>query len=68
MAKIPYTRSEKKETKYTIHQAFNIARMRLSNRPVCTNAVRGRSYDTRITLVELNELVDQLVDDTRYYG
>lgn len=68
MAHITFTKAEKKEKKYTIFQAIQAARLRLGNRSICTNALCDRSDNYPITLVELNEIADQIVDDTRYYG
>lgn len=67
-----YTRSERTVQKYTVYQAIESARRRLAEKKwfkgkVCTNAVSGRANSEKITLEELNEIADEIVNDTRYY-
>ena len=70
--KITYTHSEKNDFKYTVKQAVDIAAMLVKGK-VCINALTtGRavpwSFSKKITLEELNNLVDQMVDDSRFYN
>ena len=69
MANIPYTKSEKTEKRWTVGQAVKAAELRLKGIPMCVNCLRGRYYDmsTKITLVELNQIADSLVDDSHFY-
>jgi len=69
MTHIPYTKTEKTEKKWTVGQAVAAAEIRLKGIPMCVNALRGWYYDlsTKITLVELNQIADSLVDDSHYY-
>lgn len=74
---IPYTRSEREDKNYTVAQAVSSARQRMSlearqrrskaPRGICVNALRGRPYSEKITLKELNQLAQALVDDSYYY-
>lgn len=64
-----YTYSEKNDRKYTIYQAWQSARSRLSDRyQLCVNAISGRANGEKITLQELNQLADQMVSDSKYYA
>lgn len=66
---ITYTWSERNEKNYTVGQAVKAAQARLpEGKQYCSNALKGRPLTDSITLVELNELADQIVDDTNYYG
>lgn len=69
---IPYTEAERTQTNYTVGQAVKVAALLLKGKPMCVNALSDRYYtrdlSTPITLVELNSLSDQLVDDSHYYG
>ena len=68
MSRIPYTETEKRVKKYTVGTAAKIAETRLKGRGLCINAISGRSLAEPITLVELNNLVDQMVDDSFYHS
>lgn len=70
-----YTLTERTEKSKTVGQAVNIALMLLRERhnlnKVCTNALhRGRHRredDEPITVVELNKLVEDMVNDTTFH-
>ena len=67
---ITYTRADRTEKKYTIGHAIENARQVLATHrihEICVNAVRQRDHSTRLTLVELNELQEQLIDDSKFY-
>ena len=64
---VAYTERETLERKYTNNDAVAAAKVRLGNRPYCTNALYRRGPD-RLTLPELNDLADSIVDDTVFYG
>lgn len=59
-----YTHNEKTVKKYSIYRAIQSARKRLNGIPVCTDVVAGRADSDKITLMELNQLADQMVSDT----
>lgn len=64
-----YTPSEKTVRKYTVYQAVQSATARLNGRyPLCVNAVSKMQNSDKITLKELNDLADQMVDDSKYYA
>ena len=65
---IPYTERETVEKNYTVQQALEAASVRMNGRPICLDAIRRRSRDEKITLVELNTIADLVIDDTRYYA
>jgi hypothetical protein len=62
-----YTRSEQTVKKYTVRDAVKAAEVRLKGVPLCVNALKRRSYDDKITLAELNDLADQMVDESNDY-
>lgn len=65
-----YTKSERTVKKYTVEQAVNSALVRLNKiglTQVCTDKIKGRNNDEKITLEELNRISDELYDDTIYY-
>lgn len=63
-----YTEREKTELLSTVNHAVECARLVLNERkftgPLCVNAVSGRDYGEKITLVEHNVLIDQIMDDS----
>lgn len=62
-----YTKSERTEKKYTAEHAFNNA-LRILKRPVCTNAI-AHYYPTHLfTLAEINEMVSEMIADTKHWG
>lgn len=67
-----YTFKERTVKCCTVGQAINVAQIRLGGQAVCTTSlwVHGvrRDNDEKITLVELNQIADRLVDDSHYYG
>lgn len=62
-----YTKRERTERKYPLNKAFENAKAQLPGRSICVNAISGRSYAELITLQEVNELAQQMIDDTIYY-
>lgn len=68
MADFSYTIAERTVKKYTVGQAVKAAedvlkaKHRLSK--LCVNAVQSRSYTELLTLKELSELTEELVDET----
>ena len=71
MTFIPYTNSERTQKRYTVGQAIEIAKLYLANKysltQVCVNKIRSRQNEETITLVELNKITEDLIDDTMYY-
>ncbi len=68
---IAYTESETKVAKYTVADAVTAAKTILAQRNIrvyCSNAISGRELREKITLLELNELSQSIVDDTNYYA
>ena len=66
-----FTRSEREDRKYTIGQAVASAKRHLVKkgiRTICVNALRRRPDETPITLVQLNRLAEEMVDDTIYHA
>lgn len=66
-----YTRSEREDEKYIVGQAVASAERTLAQKGVkgvCMNAVRSRSLSDKITLLELNRIAKEIVDDSLYYG
>lgn len=63
-----YTKSERTIKKYTVGEAVASARRALKGVPLCTNAIKGKALTDKITLEELNNLKDQLVDDSNYWN
>lgn len=61
-----YTLSERTVKKYTIGQAVDSAKRRLGTSRICVNAVRARDYKEKITLQELNEIAEEIVQDTSW--
>lgn len=53
--------------KFTVGDAVAAARIRLHPAPICVNTVYHRSDDEIITLAELNQIADAIVDDTNCY-
>lgn len=68
-----FTRSEREDKKYTVRQAVASARRRLNAdgmKEMCTNALhypRPLSYDDKITLERLNQISDEIYNDSHYY-
>jgi hypothetical protein len=50
-----------------VKQAENVLREK-HIKSLCMDAVKQRPLDTKITLVELSELQQQIVDDSMYYA
>ncbi len=66
-----YTHSERTDKKYTVEDAIKAAQIVLDGKAkLCTNALHAKQFcqGDKITLVELNELSERLVDDSRYYA
>ncbi len=67
-----YNLSERTVKKYTIYQAYESAKRRLNQTGykggICANAISGREDSDRITLKELNEISDKIVDDTLFHS
>lgn len=64
---LAYTHSELTVRKYTVAQAIESAKRRFKA-PVCVDSVRGRPLDEPITLAELNEIAEQIVSDSCFWG
>ncbi len=68
-----YTFKERTVKCYTVAEAINAAQIRLGeDKPMCTNSLYvcgiRRDNDEKITLVELNQIADRLVDDSHFYS
>lgn len=62
-----YTFSERTVKKYSVGGAVESAKRRLNGLPICTDAIRSRTLSDRITLQELNEIADAIVEDSIHY-
>lgn len=68
-----YTLKERTEKKYTPRQASDAALAIIKEQSkgqltqVCTNALKGVSDDTLMTLEAMNDYVDTMVADTFYH-
>lgn len=58
-----YTHVERTVKKYTIQDAINQAKVRISG-PICINSVQHVDRSEKITLERLNEIADSIVADT----
>ena len=67
---VPTTRSEREDKKFTMNDVFAAVHYRMSGRGVCVNAIRRLRLHSgsMLTLVELNEVVDEIVDDSHFYN
>jgi hypothetical protein len=64
---ITYTLSEKTKKSHAIGKAIQTA-CEIVKGPICLDAVGRRNPDTLLTLPEYNELVDQIISDSTFYG
>ena len=62
-----YTLRERTIKNCTVQDAVNLAKRRNKGNPVCTNSIRGRSLDEPITLMEVNMLAKDILDNTAYW-
>ena len=63
---ITYTYRERTLKNHAVGEAVKIVEQRLDGVRMCTDALKHRDLSDKITLVELNELADKLVDDSFY--
>ena len=74
MCDVIYIQSEKTNKKYTIGQAVEMAKNVLQSKrghahtALCTTAVKSRNRTEKITLVELNQLIESMVNDSTYFA
>jgi hypothetical protein len=70
MNRIPFTLSERTEKKYTIADAIKFAQEYLRERgyAMCMNSVSRLSETQPITLVDLNHITKELVEESMYYS
>lgn len=61
-----FTYAEQTAKRYTVQQAVDAAKA-LQGGAVCVTSLHGRPMGERITLVELNEISDRIIDDTEAY-
>ena len=64
---VAFTHQEATEKKYTtgdVNRAIDARLMNKRHSGICINAIAHLTTDTRLTLVELNELVNSVVWDT----
>lgn len=70
MAKVFYTQSEKTDKKYPISQAITLAKQTIQEKTkyrqhkVPVKVSQQHNPNTLITMVELNQLVEKIVNDT----
>lgn len=65
-----FTHAEQTIKKYTVSQAVKQALAVLKAKgyaQVCVNAVSKMANDTKITLEEMSDLVEEMVKDTYFY-
>lgn len=63
-----YTRSERTVKKYTKQDVLNSAKNRLKGKPVCVDVLKQYPDNTLFTLEELNNVADDIVGDTHFWG
>jgi hypothetical protein len=67
-----FTHKEKTVKDKTVGMAYGLAKSVVTSKfpdmKICINALRGRSDDQPITTEELSNLVEQIVDDSLFYG
>ena len=66
-----YTYKERTEKKYTVAQALSAAEAILKQKHVkgiCMNSVRRYNATDLITLEQLNNISEQIVDDSIFYA
>lgn len=62
-----YTKAERTVKKYTVGEAVESAKRALKGIPMCMNAVGDRDLKEKITLEELNNIRQSIIDDSYYY-
>lgn len=62
-----YTHSEQTQKKYTVEDAVNAAGIILREKGKAMNRTTQRNLEEKITLVELNNISDDIVQDSLYY-
>ncbi len=70
MARTIFTFADRTEKKYTIGQAYAHARAVLNAKgypQVCINKISGADNNTKITLEQMSDLVEEMVQDTYFY-
>lgn len=60
-----YTKNERTVKKYPVGRAIERAKSRLKGIPMCMNGV-PHDITELLTLVEFNELIDQIEDNSRF--
>lgn len=63
-----YTVKERTELNYTVGKAVKLAEYRLKTTKICVNVIQGMNLSDKITLEQMNQLADQIVEDTDYYN
>lgn len=67
-----YTHKEKTVKDKTTSDAVSAARFILADRykinNICTNAISHLDEMDKLTIEQMNELTDQIVDDSKYYN
>lgn len=63
-----YTMSERTVRKYTVGQAVESAKRRMHGADLCINTIRSRAKNEKITLEEMNQIIEELVSDSNYYN
>jgi len=63
-----YTTTEKTLKKYTAQQIIDISKVQLKGKGCCTDALHKYPAGTLFTLVQLNEISDEIVSDSYYYN
>ena len=64
-----YTSAERAIKKFSVKDAVKAAEIVLCGETMlCLDALKGKSESDRLTLVELNELSEKLVGDSRFYA
>lgn len=63
-----YTKAERTVKKYTVGEAVESAKRALKGISMCMNAVGNRDLKEKITLEELNNIRQSIIDDSHYYN
>jgi len=68
--RVPTTKSEREDKKYDMNDVMRAARLRMEGNGICINAISRRrlNKNSRFTMIELNQIVDEVVDDSNFYN
>lgn len=68
MSQVQYTQRELTNKAYTLSDVITAIKAVMNGRKWCSNAISRFTSDDRFTIVELNDLVEEVRHDTSFYG